>query len=144
MPDLPTIHRLDGNDVTLPEVSDNPFWLSNSTWQFPDFENADTFVNRLVRDGLLASDPVVDAVLDDQSPALSVRSLQYRFLRATGLSYKVFSKSNVPDAPDPSGARHAHPRYRLRNGLFRSGPSDQLAKALHWRNPCPDHPPEPV
>src|SRR5258708_15298644 len=35
MPQLPTIHRLDRNDVTLPEAAGHSFWLNRSTWQFP-------------------------------------------------------------------------------------------------------------
>ncbi len=89
IPHLPTVNRLDRNDVILPEATGNAFWLNSATWQLPDYDNADTFVSRLVRDGLLVSDPVVDAVLEDQAQAMSIRSLQYRFLRATGLSYKL-------------------------------------------------------
>src|SRR5258707_1792292 len=92
MPQLPTVHRLDRNDVTLPAAAGHSFWLNSSTWQFPDYDNADTFVRRLVRDGLLARDPVVDAVLQDQAQAFSIRSLQYRFLRATGLSHKLIQQ----------------------------------------------------
>jgi AraC-like DNA-binding protein len=89
---LPTINRLDGNDVFLPEAACSSVWLNGSTWQIPDYENADTFVSRLVRDGLLACDPVVDAVLQNQPQALSPRALQYRFLRATGLTHKVIQQ----------------------------------------------------
>ena len=95
MPHLPTVNRLDGNDAALPEATGNTFWLNSSTWQLPNYDNADIFVNRLVRDGLLASDPVVEAVLQNQEQAsskLSVRSLQYRFLRATGLTYKLIQQ----------------------------------------------------
>jgi AraC-like DNA-binding protein len=92
MPQLPTIQRLDRNDLILPEATRETFWLNNSTWQIPDYDNADTFVNQLVRDGLLVRDPVVDAVLQDAPPPLSIRSLQYRFLRATGLTHKVIQQ----------------------------------------------------
>ena len=89
MPHLPTIDRLDRNDHTLPEASNKSFWLNSSVWQLPDYDNADTFVKQLVHDDLLARDSVVDAVLQDHRHDLSVRALQYRFLRATGLSHKV-------------------------------------------------------
>lgn len=92
MPPLPTVDRLDGNNVDLPEATFHSFWLNSSTWQIPDFDNADTFVCRLVRDGLLAYDPVIDAALRNQPPALSPRSLQYHFLNATGLSHKVIQQ----------------------------------------------------
>jgi len=58
-------------------------------WQFPDYENANIFVDRLVREGRLVRDPAVDAVLQGHPQALSIRSTQYRFLRATGLTHKA-------------------------------------------------------
>jgi AraC-like DNA-binding protein len=63
--------------------------LHGAAWQFPTFDNADTFVARLVREGLLVRDPVVGAALRDQPHVLSPRSVQRRFVRATGLSQGV-------------------------------------------------------
>ncbi len=85
MPHLPPRDFLDVETI-LPEAASNSFWLKGSAWQFPDYENADTFVNRLVRDGLLVSDPVVNAALQDQFPEISLRTVRHRFLRATGLT----------------------------------------------------------
>lgn len=86
MPHLPVRDLLDAV-VNLPEAASKSFWLNGSAWQFPDYENAETFVDRLVRDGLLVREPVVDAVLQDQPLALSSRSVQRRFLHATGLTH---------------------------------------------------------
>lgn len=86
MPHLPVRNLLDAV-VNLPEAASTSFWLNGSALQFPDYENADTFVDRLVRDGLLVHEPVVDAVLQDQLPAISSRSVQRRFLHATGLPH---------------------------------------------------------
>ena len=77
---------MDRRDANLPLATSTSFWLSGSAWQFPTYENAETFVDRLVRDGLLARDPVVDAVLQQQLKDLSLRSVQRRFRRATGLT----------------------------------------------------------
>src|SRR5215216_3790282 len=85
MPDLPPGNLRDRRDVNLPEATSKSFWLQGSTWEIPSFENADTFVERLVRAGLLVRDPVVDAVLQGHPQALSPRSIQYRFVQATGL-----------------------------------------------------------
>lgn len=89
MPHLPVRNLLDRKDATLPEATSQSFWLHGSAWQFPDFDNADTFVAQLVRAGLLVRDPVVDAVLQGQPPGLSVRAVQNRFLQATGLTHKA-------------------------------------------------------
>jgi AraC-like DNA-binding protein len=73
-------------EVNLPIISRNSFSLSGYAWQLPDYDNADTFVDWLVRKDLLARDPVVDAVLQGQMQDLDLRTIQRRFLRATGLT----------------------------------------------------------
>ena len=85
MPLLPTGDRLDG-EVILPLATKRSFWLNGSVWQFPDYDTADTFVERLVRDGLLMREPLVDAALQGHLKELSRRTIQRRFLRATGLT----------------------------------------------------------
>jgi hypothetical protein len=80
----------DRNDVNLPEASRQSFWLNGATWEVPNFENIDTFVDWLARDGLLVHDPLVDAVLNGTPPAISQRTLQRRFLGATGLTQGTF------------------------------------------------------
>jgi AraC-like DNA-binding protein len=85
MPHLPVGGLVD-NEITLPQASSKSFWLNGAAWQFPDQENADTFVERLVHEGLLQREPLVDEILDGQSPDLSLRSIQRRFARATGLT----------------------------------------------------------
>jgi hypothetical protein len=89
MPDFLPGGLLDRNDVNLPEAASKSFWLNGSTWEFPTYENADTFVNRLVRAGLLVRDSLVDDMMQDYPPDLSPRALQYRFQRATGLTHKT-------------------------------------------------------
>jgi AraC-like DNA-binding protein len=86
MPHLPLGKLINRNDATLPEASSRSFWLHGSAWQFPDFENADTFVARLVRQELLVQEPVVEAVLQNRPLEMSLRSIQRRFLHATGLT----------------------------------------------------------
>jgi AraC-like DNA-binding protein len=85
LPHLPTSRLVDGS-VDLPTASSNSFWLGGSNFQFPDFEHADLFVARLVREGLLLRDPVVEAALQGQLKDLTQRAVQYRFLQATGIT----------------------------------------------------------
>jgi AraC-like DNA-binding protein len=89
MPDMPPIHLLDKDDVTLPGATGKSFWLDSATWELPTYDNADTFINRLVRAGLLVRDPLVDNAMQDDPLDLTARALQYRFRRATGLTYKT-------------------------------------------------------
>lgn len=88
MPNLPPRNLTDFRDALLPLAGDDAFWLDSSAWELPNFENADTFIARLERAGLLAHDPLVSDVLQGKSPRLSPRTVQYRFMRATGLPYK--------------------------------------------------------
>ena len=92
MPHLPLKTLLDRQDATLPEASSNSFWLHGSAWELPTFENADVFVERLIRQGILVRDPVVEAAIQGHTPDMSIRSLQYRFLQATGLIRKTIQQ----------------------------------------------------
>jgi AraC-like DNA-binding protein len=86
MPKFPTSNLVD-DAVHLPVETRKAVWVDGSSWELPDFENADTFVERLVRDDLLVHEPIIDAALQGQMQDISVRSVQRRFLRATGLTH---------------------------------------------------------
>lgn len=86
MPNFSPSKVMDRQDLHLPEASNNSFWLSGATWEVPDFENAEEFVKKLVREGLLVYDPLVERVLEGQPVNMSLRTIQRRFLQATGLS----------------------------------------------------------
>ena len=92
MPHLPLKALLDRQDATLPEASSNSFWLHGSAWELPTFENADVFVERLIRQGILVRDPVVEAAMQGHTPDMSIRSVQYRFVQATGLTHKTIQQ----------------------------------------------------
>ncbi len=92
MPDMPAGMVMDRRDVTLPEGASRSFWLKGRAWQFPDYENADTFVDWLARENLLVYDPVVSAVLQGQPLEMSQRTVQRRVLQATGLTHGTLSQ----------------------------------------------------
>jgi hypothetical protein len=89
LPDFLPGALLDRRDANLPAGTGKSFWLCGSTWEFPTYENADTFVDHLVRAELLVRDPLVENVLHEGPLDLSPRALQYRFQRATGLTRKA-------------------------------------------------------
>src|SRR4030095_4457036 len=66
MPRFPVPGLVDG-DLDLPDASSKSFWLNGSAWQFPTYENADTFVDQLVRENLLDCDPIIEPVLHGES-----------------------------------------------------------------------------
>ena len=122
MPKFPTGSLRDGRDVNLPDASSRSFWLNGSAWEYPDFENADDFVKRLVHDGLIVRDPAVEAILRGQPLKHSVRSAQRRFLRATGLT---------------SGAIRQIERARYATNLLKQGHSilDTVHEAGYFDQP---------
>lgn len=86
MPHLPTKKYTDG-EISLPEAaSPRRFWLKGAALEVPDFENVETFIERLAHKEELVRDPVVHAALDDQLPEMSARTVRHRFLQATGLT----------------------------------------------------------
>lgn len=97
LPGLPKNELVD-NEIHLRTSGKNTFLLQNtfsllgSTWQFPTYENADTFVERLVRAGILAFDAVVEDALRGQAVDVSQRSLQRRMAHVTGLTHKTIQQ----------------------------------------------------
>ena len=85
LPHLPARNLVNG-ELTLPRATGKTVWLSGSTFQFPTYENADTFVDWLVRQDLLVREPVVGAALQGQLKDLSLRSVQRRFVQSTGVT----------------------------------------------------------
>lgn len=85
MPHLPAKELLNV-ETFLPGAASHSFWLKSATWQFPDYENVETFVERLARDGVLVGDPVVHAALQAQPQEVAPRTVRHRFLRTTGLT----------------------------------------------------------
>jgi hypothetical protein len=85
MPHLPTRNFLD-TETILPQASGQSFWLDGDVWQFPNYENIETFLDRLVRKEVLVRDPLVNAVLQGHPHEMSPRTVRHRFLQATGLT----------------------------------------------------------
>lgn len=92
LPHHPVRTLTDRNDLNLPGPTRRSFWLAGSAWEHPHFENAETFVKRLVRAGLLVRDPAVDAALRGELRTLTVRSTQRHFLNATGMTHTMYRR----------------------------------------------------
>jgi AraC-like DNA-binding protein len=90
IPHLPLKNLRDRQDLEMPQAAGASFWLKGETWQFPDFENVEVFVDRLARQELLVFDPLVENVLQGRSLDLSLRSVQRRFLRVTGITQSAY------------------------------------------------------
>jgi hypothetical protein len=90
MPQLPPGSLRDHRNVILPDASGRSFWLNGFAWEYPDFENAETFVKRLAKAGIIARDPTVDDAFQGRPRRLSLRSAQRHFIRATGMTWATF------------------------------------------------------
>jgi hypothetical protein len=89
MPQWPVARLIDGNDSTLPQATQRSFWLDGDKWEYPSFDNAETFVARLAKAGVIARDPAVAAALQGDEQALSRRTAQRHFLHSTGMTYST-------------------------------------------------------
>jgi hypothetical protein len=91
MPALPARNFVDA-ETALPEASSKSVWLNGSAWPLFDYENVETFIDRLVREDALVWDPVVKAALDDQPQIVPDRTQRHRFLRVTGLTQRTIRR----------------------------------------------------
>ncbi|MBA2682547.1 MAG: helix-turn-helix domain-containing protein, partial [Ktedonobacteraceae bacterium] len=64
------------------------FSFAGSSFQIPDYDDVEAFIDKLVREHLLVSDPFVREVLRGHSQEMSLRTVRRRFLFATGLTHK--------------------------------------------------------
>lgn len=85
MPALPP-SRLVDRALTLPPASRESVWIDGARAEIPTRATADVFVDRLVRDGLLVRDPLVEETLQSGPDTRSRRTQQRRVARATGLT----------------------------------------------------------
>lgn len=86
LPDYP-VGRLVDHAESLSTDSDRGFWLNDTKFEIPTFENADVFVDSLIRSDALVRDSVVEQTLQRRRVPISDRSMQRRFIRSTGLTY---------------------------------------------------------
>jgi hypothetical protein len=77
--------------VMLETFGRRRFRIGSDVLDIPTFENADVFVDRLVRATIVESNDIVASVIDGRPKAASERTQQRHFVRTTGLSYKRFT-----------------------------------------------------
>lgn len=85
MPHLPVSGIVDGG-VESVHATERSFVLAGEEWRLPSFDNAEQFVDELVRAGVLVRDPLVDEVVWGGGARVGSRSVQRRVAGATGLT----------------------------------------------------------
>lgn len=72
--------------IALPDTTRRSFWLDDYRFETPTAGDAEALTEALVRRGVVDRDPLVAKALAGEHPAVSERTLERRFRRATGLS----------------------------------------------------------
>jgi hypothetical protein len=149
-PALPLAHLVD-RAVTLPAATPRAVWLAGSRCEIPTPENADVFVDRLVRRRVIVRDAVVGATLAGDVVGLSTRTLQRRVTRATGLTRRTIRQIaragravdllgrgvSPPDAAAQLGyADQAHLTRSLRRFIGQT-PTQAANHGRHWSSSSP-------
>jgi AraC-like DNA-binding protein len=86
VPGLPTGSLRDHQSLFLPNAGPGMFWLRDQAWEMPSYDNAECLTARLAAAGVIAREAVVDLALNGKKADLGLRSVQRRFLQATGLT----------------------------------------------------------
>ena len=83
-------HHLVGSVVDkttpLPNATQHSFWLDDTPCPFPDYENVEALVEKLVQKKLLVRDNLVEHVLVGEDQPRTKRTVQRHFLCTTGLT----------------------------------------------------------
>src|SRR6476659_4432551 len=135
MPSLPTHLLLDHRDVNLPVSADGSFELQGFRWPLPDLENAERYVDRLARCGVIARDDVVCG-RDTRRRTTAHDPIDPAALPA---HHGYDARAVPPDRTGPLRDQPAtrwgvHPGRRPRGRILRPVPSHPVAQTPHRRD----------
>jgi AraC-like DNA-binding protein len=89
LPQHPARSLIDRQDEQVPDLGER-FWLDGFHWDYPTFDNAETFVRLLAQRGVIARDDAVAAALHGNVVGLSRRTTQRHFVKAAGITHARF------------------------------------------------------
>jgi AraC-like DNA-binding protein len=150
MPATSLAHLVGGADPR-PNATHRTFWLGGSRWEIPTPENADVFIDRLVRQGMLVEDHFVGRSLNAEGAAVSLRTLQRRVRRATGMTQSTIRQiTRAHEATEALGqglpladvaiglgySDQAHLTRSLRRFIGQT-PAQVLNTGCHWSASTP-------
>jgi hypothetical protein len=92
LPRIDTAALIDHQDLQLPVLPNGRFWLSDQAWDIPRYDNAEDFVSRLARAGIIARSHATDAAIDGDVDWMSTRSVQRHFRRVTGMTFSSYQQ----------------------------------------------------
>ena len=85
---IPAMDMLD-RGILLPTAR-HSFQLASDVFEIPTFDNAEGLIQNLMKKEQISQDKVVEGLLMDHPQAYSARSIQRRFLQATGMTQNYF------------------------------------------------------
>ncbi|MDX1994191.1 MAG: hypothetical protein SF029_17525 [bacterium] len=91
IPEIP-LPSLVNEGVELPPTRRQFFSLKGTSWQQPTYENADTFIDHLMSEQTFAIETSVMSIMRGEQPHWSTRTMQERFRRTTGLTFKTIEQ----------------------------------------------------
>ena len=118
VPSLPLAGLAD-SALSVLVLSDRACALLGDVAEIPSFDTADVFVDRLVRAGLLVRDVAIEQALLRQPVALTDRSIQRRFVMATGLTYGAIPSVPMMMRQAPAGSLPLRAEVTTSNGYAR-------------------------
>jgi AraC-like DNA-binding protein len=86
LPRIPTAALIDHQNVQLPVLPNGRFWFSGLSWEIPTYDNAEDFVARLARAGVIARSGATDAAVEGDVGWMSKRSVQRHFRLVAGMT----------------------------------------------------------
>nr|WP_299856823.1 helix-turn-helix transcriptional regulator [Sphingomonas bacterium] len=92
LPQIATATLIDHQNVDLPMLPDNRFWLCGRAWEIPSYDNAEDFVARLAHAGVIARSDATDAAIEGDSVRMCRRSVQRHFRRVTGMTFSGYQQ----------------------------------------------------
>ncbi len=92
LPQIPTATLIDHQNMDLPLLSHDRFWLSGRAWEIPRYDNAEDFVARLAQAGVIARSHAIDAAIEGDSDRMCRRSVQRHFRHVTGMTYSSYQQ----------------------------------------------------
>jgi AraC-like DNA-binding protein len=91
IPEIP-LSPLVNEGIELPPTRKQSFWLKATSWQQPTYDNADTFIDYLMREETFATESSVMSIMRGEQPHWSTRTMQERFRQTTGLPFKTIDQ----------------------------------------------------
>ena len=87
LPRIPTATLIDLQNIDLPTLPDGRFWFSGQPWEIPSYDNAEDFVARIARAGIIARSHATNAAIEGDCNRMGRRSVQRHFRRVTGMTF---------------------------------------------------------